>query len=321
VPIAIKWVSASGNGFAAIRLGIRSPEPADLMDRAVASAAAADIAILVVGTNDEWETEGHDRTTMDLPGRQDELVRRVVAANPRTAVIVNAGSPVTMDWADSSDPSAAPAILTSFFAGQEQAEGLLDVLLGVADPGGRLPTTIPKRFVDHPAFLHHRPDHDSTGAGTQRYGEGLFMGYRGYDASDIPPRFAFGHGLSYGSSDWGEPAASAHTIGADGSVPSTVMVTVPVTATGERNATVVVQGYVAPIAPRAKRPQKELKVWAKAVVTAGTTSELVLEFGRDAFHHWDTATGSWIVEPGEYDLVIASAADTEHARIRITVTT
>ncbi len=318
VPIAIKWASASGNGFAAIRLGIRSPEPTDLMDRAVASAAAADIAILVVGTNDEWETEGHDRTTMDLPGRQDELVRRVVAANPRTAVIVNAGSPVTMDWADSDDPTAAPAILTSFFAGQEQAEGLVDVLLGVADPGGRLPTTVPKRLADHPAYLHHRPDHDSTGAGTQRYGEGLFMGYRGYDARDIAPRFAFGHGLSYGSSDWGEPTASAHTIGADCSVPVTV--TVPVTASGERDATVVVQGYVAPIAPSATRPRKELKVWTKTVVTAGTTSACVLEFGRDAFHHWDTATGAWIVEPGAYDLVIASAADTEHARIRITVT-
>jgi beta-glucosidase len=316
VPVAIKWASASGNGFAAIRLGIRSPEPTDLMDRAVASAAAADMAILVVGTNDEWETEGHDRTTMDLPGRQDELVRRVVAANPRTAVIVNAGSPVTMDWAAGDDPSAARAVLTSFFAGQEQAEGLVDVLFGDADPGGRLPTTFPKALADHPAYLHHRPDHDSTGAGTQRYGEGLFMGYRGYDARSLAPRFAFGHGLSYGRCDWGQPTASTHTIDADGSV----TVTVPVTATGERDATVVVQGYVAPIAPSAQRPPKELKVWAKAVVAAGTTSASVLEFGPDAFHHWDTATGSWVVEPGEYDLVIASAADREHARIRITVT-
>ena len=209
VPVAVKWSTTAGNGFAAIRLGVRSPEPADLMDRAVAAAAAADIAVVVVGTNDEWETEGHDRTTMDLPGRQDELVRRVVAANPRTAVVVNAGSPVTMDWAADDDPSAARAVLTSFFAGQEQAEGLVDVLFGDADPGGRLPTTFPKRLADHPAYVHHRPDHDSTGAGTQRYGEGLFMGYRGYDACDVAPRFAFGHGLSYGSTDWGEATASA----------------------------------------------------------------------------------------------------------------
>ena len=114
------------------------------MDRAVAAAAAADVAVVVVGTNDEWETEGFDRTTMGLPGRQDELVRRVVAANPRTAVVVNAGSPVTMDWADAGDDASATSILTSFFAGQEQAEGLVDVLLGVADPGGRLPVTIPR---------------------------------------------------------------------------------------------------------------------------------------------------------------------------------
>ena len=316
VPVAVKWSTVAGNGFAAIRLGVRSPEPVDLMDRAVAAAAAADIAVVVVGTNDEWETEGHDRTTMDLPGRQDELVRLVVAANPRTAVIVNAGSPVTMDWAADDDPTAAPAVLTSFFAGQEQAEGLVDVLFGLADPGGRLPTTIPEQLADHPAHVHHRPDHDSTGAGTQRYGEGLFMGYRGYDARGLAPRFAFGHGLSYGATEWGEPIASAAAIGTDG----TLTVRVPVSATGTRDATVVVQGYVAPIAASAKRPPKELKAWSKSTVVAGTTSVLELQFGPDAFHHWDTATRSWVVDAGDYDIVIAQSAGVEHARLRVTIT-
>lgn len=316
VPLFVKWAAAAGNGFAAIRVGIRSPEPADLMDRAVAAATAADVAVVMVGTNDEWETEGQDRTTMDLPGRQDELVRRIVAANPRTAVIVNAGSPVTMDWAADDDPDRAPAVLTSFFAGQEQAEGLVDVLLGVADPGGRLPTTFPKRLADHPAYVHHRPDHDSTGAGTQRYGEGLFMGYRGYDARALAPRFAFGHGLSYGAAEWGDATISATSVPRDG----TVTVTVPVTATGTRDATVVVQGYVAPVAPSAVRPPKELKAWSKQVVAAGSTVDAVLEFGSDAFHRWDTATNAWIVEPGEYDLVIAASAIDERSRLRITVT-
>ena len=316
VPMYIGFATASGNGFAAIRVGFRPPEPADLMDRAVAAAADADVAVVMVGTNDEWETEGHDRTTMDLPGRQDELVRRVVTANPNTAVIVNAGSPVTMDWADPDDPGAAPAILTSFFAGQEQAEALVDVLLGVADPGGRLPTTIPKRLADHPAYLHHRPDHDSTGAGTQRYGEGLFIGYRGYDARELGTRFPFGHGLSYGPARWGEPTASASSIAAGESV----TVTVPISAIGDRDATIVVQGYVAPAAPSAVRPPKELKAWAKLVTPAGTTTNATLEFGPDAFHHWDTATAGWTIEPGEYDLVIASSAEVEHARVRLTVT-
>jgi beta-glucosidase len=316
VALSVKWAAAAGNGFAAIRVGIRSPEPVDLMDRAVAAAAAADVAIVVVGTNDEWETEGQDRSTMDLPGRQDELVRRIVAANPRTAVIVNAGSPVTMDWAADDDPDRAPAVLTSFFAGQEQAEGLVDVLLGVTDPGGRLPATIPKRLADHPAYVHHRPDHDSTGAGTQRYGEGLFMGYRGYDARDLAPRFAFGHGLSYGAAEWGDATVSAASTPRDG----TVSVTVPVTATGARDATVVVQGYVAPVAPSAVRPPKELKAWSKQVVAAGSTVDVVLEFGPDAFHRWDTETNDWTVEPGDYDLVIAASATDERSRLRITIT-
>jgi beta-glucosidase len=320
VPLSIGFATASGNGFAAIRVGIRPPEPEDLMDRAVAAAADADVAVVMVGTNDEWETEGHDRTTMDLPGRQDELVRRVVAANPNTAVIVNAGSPVTMDWADPADPGSAPAILTSFFAGQEQAEALVDVLLGVADPGGRLPTTVPRRLADHPAFLHHWPDHDSTGAGTQRYGEGLFIGYRGYDARDIEPRFAFGHGLSYGAATWGEPTVSATTITSPSGPDDGITVTVPVTASGDRDATVVVQGYVAPVAPSVIRPPKELKAWAKLVVPAGSSVDATLHFGPDAFHHWDTATGAWRIEPGDYDLVVAASASDEHTRLRVTLT-
>ncbi len=319
VPLSMRWATAAGNGFAALRVGVRPPEPADLLDRAVAAAAAADVAIVMVGTNDEWETEGHDRTTMDLPGRQDELVRRVVAANPRTAVVVNAGSPVTMDWASDDDASPAPAVVTSFFAGQEQAEGLVDVLLGVADPGGRLPTTIPKRLADHPAYVHHRPDHDSTGAGTQRYGEGLFMGYRGYDARQVAPRFAFGHGLSYGVAEWGEATITGDPSSIATGRDATITVSVPITATGQRDTTAVVQCYVAPVGASALRPPKELRSWAKLVVPAGETRTATLELGAAAFHHWDVATNDWHVEPGEYDLVIAaSAVDIRHT-IRVAV--
>ena len=112
--------------------------PSDLMDRAVAAAASADATIVVVGTNDDWESEGHDREFMELPGDQAELIRRVAAANPRTVVAVNAASPVTMDWAD-----AVPAVLVTWFGGQEMANALADVLFGETDPSGRLPTTFP----------------------------------------------------------------------------------------------------------------------------------------------------------------------------------
>jgi beta-glucosidase len=316
VPISMHWKTARSRGFAALRLGVRPPEPADLLDRAVAAAARADAAIVVVGTNDEWETEGFDRDEMDLPGRQAELVERVTAANPRTAVIVNAGSPVTMDWAAADHPAPAPAVLTSFFAGQEQAEALVDVVLGAADPGGRLPTTYPKRLADSPAFLHHWPDHDSAGRATQRYGEGLYVGYRGYEARGVEPRFAFGHGLSYGSADWSEPVVSTTSI----SVGDSITVSIPVTATGDRDATVVVQGYVAPVDPSCVRPLKELKSWAKRVVAAGTTETLELSFGPSAFHHWDVPTGGWTIAPGAFDLVIAASATDERARIRVLIT-
>ncbi len=320
VPVTIRRSTASTNGFAAIRVGFRSPEPADLMDRAVAAAAAADVAVVVVGTNDEWETEGFDRTTMGLPGAQDELVRRVVAANPRTAVIVNAGSPVTMDWADADDDTSATAILTSFFAGQEQAEALVDVLLGEADPGGRLPVSIPRRLEDHPAFVHHRPDHDSRGHGTQRYGEGLFIGYRGYDARSLPTRFAFGHGLSYGAVEWETPIFSTDelTVEPAGTV-AEVTVQVPLRSVSARATTVVVQGYVAPIDPTCVRPVKELRTWTKLVVGPGEHAVAALTFGTDAFHRWDPASNSWIVEPGEYDLVVAESAESERFRLRVTI--
>ncbi len=310
VAISIRWSSIEAKGFAAFRLGIRPPEVADLIAEAVDLSASCDAAIVMVGTDDEWETEGFDRTTMDLPGDQNELVRRVVAANPATAVIVNAGSPVTMNWADGGEGSA-PAVLTPFFGGQEQAEALIEVVLGEADPGGRLPITYPKRLEDTPAFLHHRPDYDSTGAPTQRYGEGQFIGYRWYDACGIEPRFPFGHGLSYGEAEWGEPTVAERAGGYE--------VSLPVDSVGERPVTVVVQGFVAPVDPGQVRPPKELKAWTKALLQPGETARLTVTFGPDAFHHWDTATNDWMVDAGDYDLVIARSATDEHRRTRVTI--
>jgi beta-glucosidase len=315
VELAARWRTGHRDGFAALRIGVRSPEPADLMERAVAAAAAADTAVVMVGTNDEWETEGFDRETMDLPGRQNELVERAVAANPNTVVIVNAGSPVTLDWASPEHAHPAPSVLMPFFAGQEQAEALVDIVLGEVDPGGRLPVTFPRRLGETPAFLDHKPDSDGDGRKTQRYAEGLFIGYRWYDARAIPPRFAFGHGLSYGASEWGSATVSADTIPVDGNVD----VSIPITTTGERESTVVVQGYVAPIDPSNTRPDKELKVWAKRVVPAGATETITLTFGPDAFHHWDPANGGWVVAPGEYDIVLAASAVDERHRVRVSV--
>lgn len=321
IDLSVKWRTEAGDGFAALRIGVRAPDPDDLFERAVAAAAAADVAVVVVGTNDEWETEGFDREVMDLPGRQDDLVEAVVAVNPNTVVVVNAGSPVTMSWADAGHPAPASAVLTSFFAGQEQAEAMVDVLLGAADPGGRLPITYPKRLEDHAAFDHYEPDRTGDGPPQQRYAEGLFVGHRHFERAGVEPRFWLGHGLSYGDVEWGEASVSATKVSASSLIDKPIIVDVAVAATGKRDATVVVQGYVAPIDPVVQRPARELKTWSKMVVEPGEPGTATLQFGVDAFHRWDDTAGAWTVDAGDYDLVIARSAapSDEHRRIRVTV--
>jgi beta-glucosidase len=250
-----------------------------LLERAVTAAAAADVAVVCVGTTQEWESEGHDRTSMHLPGRQDELIERVAAANPRTVVVVNAASPVDLSWADE-----VAAVLQCWFGGQEMAAGVSDVLLGTSEPGGRLPTTIPRE-------LRHSPSHDNFPGenGELRYGEGLFMGYRGYEHRGIAPRFPFGQGMSYSMFELGEPRLSSRTFAAGDSF----RLTVPVTNTGARAGSEVVQCYVAPVSPRLVRPVKELKAFAKVRLEPGATTEAVLTLDERSFSYWDPGQRDW----------------------------
>ncbi|WP_195210397.1 beta-glucosidase [Actinomarinicola tropica] len=311
VPVRVRATSTGRGGFNALRIGLRPPEPADALERAVAAAADADVAVVVVGTNDEWETEGEDRTTIALPGRQDELVQRVAAANPRTVVVVNAGAPVAMPWIDD-----VAAVVIGWFGGQGMADAVADVLSGDVDPGGRSPITFPRRLEDTPAWPHYQPVD-----GIQRYGEGLRMGYRGFAASGTDPLVPFGHGLSYGTAEWGD-ASVASSFGhgsTDGDVE--VVVEVPVRSVGDRAATVVVQGYLtAPDAP-VERPARWLVAWDKLVVEPGGASVARLRLGVEAFRRWDGARGGWVVDPGRYELVVASssAPGAEHQRVAIDV--
>lgn len=304
-PVDIEVELRMNSPFAGVRIGVRPPSDGDEMERAVEAARRADAAVVVVGTNDDWETEGSDRTTIALPGDQDELVRRVAAVNDRTIVVINAGSPVAMPWVDD-----VAAIVVPFFGGMEAGEAVADVLTGAADPGGRLPTTFPRRLEDAPAWAHYRPVD-----GVQTYGEGFSMGYRGHDRLGVEPLFWFGHGLSYGSTTWGEPSVSAAELVAGESV----TVTVPVTASSDRDATVVVQGYVAPVAPPVDREPKSLEAWAKTVVAAGSTTDLELRFGPESFRRWDVDAADWVIDPGDYDLCIAASAGDVRSTVRVRV--
>ncbi|HZP29614.1 MAG TPA: glycoside hydrolase family 3 C-terminal domain-containing protein [Acidimicrobiia bacterium] len=296
--LVVEWSSAGSAVLRGVQVGGRPVPPPDLLERAVDAATGADAVIVVVGTDADWETEGRDRESMDLPGDQDELVRRVAAANPRTVVVVNAGAPVTMDWAD-----RVPAVLQVWFGGQEMAHALVDVLTGAAEPAGRLPTTIPLRVEDNPSYGNF-PGAD----GEVRYEEGLLVGYRWYDTRRVPVRFPFGHGLSYTSFALGQPVVTAAASGGP------VHVSVPVTNTGARRGAEVVQCYVAPPPARLPRPVKELKAFAKVWLDPGETGTVTLELdGERAFASWDPASAGWVVEPGVYELHVGrSAADIAH---------
>src|SRR4051812_17325735 len=200
--------------------------PDDEIARAVELARTSDVAVVVVGTSDAVESEGFDRTALTLPGRQDELVRAVAAANPRTVVVVNAGAPVELPWRDD-----VSAVLVSWFPGMEFGNALADVLLGEVEPGGRLPTTWPAAIGDAPVLTVTPTD------GRLEYVEGLDIGHRGYLATGTEPAYWFGHGLGYTTWEYGSIVATADGDG--------LSVTVRVRNTGDRRGKQVVQVYAA----------------------------------------------------------------------------
>jgi beta-glucosidase len=259
--------------MAAVHLNVEPPfgdEQAEL-ERAVALASGADVAVVVVGTNEEVECEGVDRADLALPGRQDELVARVAQANSRTVVVVNAGAPVLLPWADD-----VAAILLAWFPGQEFGNALADVLTGAAEPGGRLPTTWPKTEEGLPST---RPEN-----GVLRYAEGLFVGYRGYDRDGREPRFPFGHGLGY--TDWEYLAAE----------PAGGGVAVRLRNAGTRPGREVVQVYASRPDSAVERPPRWLAGFAIAEAEPGHELTVTIE---PALAHWD---GGWSVEPGTFRL-------------------
>ena len=265
--------------LAGFRVGFRTADPDALVERAVAVAAEADAVVVLVGTTEEWETEGRDRTDFGLPGRQVELINRVAANSKRTVVVVNAASPIDMSWV-----SAVNAVVQCWFGGQEMGPALADVLLGTLEPGGRLPTTIPLQLEHNPSF-----DNFPGENGEVRYGESVFMGYRGYEHRAIAPRFPFGHGLSYTSFQLGEPTLSAASYRAG----VAITVSVPVTNTGGRAGSEVVQCYVAPRSSRLVRPPKELKAFAKVTLEPGESRVVELVLDDRSFAYWDPAQADW----------------------------
>ena len=234
--------------------------------RAVALARDADVAIVVVGTTAEVESEGFDRSSLALPGRQDELVHRVNAAQPRTIVVVNSGAPVLLPWLDD-----VPAVLLCWFPGQEAGNALADVLFGAAEPGGRLPTTWPASEDGLPSV--------TPVDGVLEYAEGLAIGYRG----PVEPLLPFGHGLGYTAWEY---------LGMEGS-------TVRLCNSGTRHGREVVQVYASRPDSAVSRPSRWLAGFAVVEAAAGEEVVVDVPLAPRAFQHWDDG---WQTEPGTFTL-------------------
>ena len=283
VELMVEYSSEGSVGLCGVQVGLRPPENEDILEKAVAVAKEADVVVMVVGTDEEWETEGRDRENMDLPGNQSELIRQVSACNSKTLVVVNSGSPITMDWVDE-----AGAVLVSWFGGQGMSDALVDVVLGDSEPSGRLPTTFPKRLEDTPAFTSYPGENSQV-----LYAEGVFVGYRWYDTRDIEVAYPFGHGLSYTAFDWSEPDLKKMPSIQELLEGETVDITISVTNTGDRAGTEVVQCYIEHVSPVLARPKKELKAFKKIYLQPGETKEVEFNLGNRAFAYWDPADPGW----------------------------
>ncbi len=287
-------------GLAAFACGIGLP----LGDAAIAEAAEAarnaETALVFIGRNGEWDTEGSDLPGIALPGRQNELVEAVVAANPNTIVVLQSGGPVEMPWI-----SKVAAVLSAWYPGQEAGNAIADVLTGAADPGGRLPQTFPVRWADNPAHSQDREVYPGLD-GKVRYEEGIFVGYRHYDRLGMTPLYPFGFGLSYTSFALSGLTIDDSRFESDGDL----VVSLSVTNTGARKGSAVVQLYVSDDAASAPRPHKELKGFDKLALDPGETRSVTLLLDARAFAYYRVAEHDWLVEPGQFTIRVGlSSAD------------
>jgi beta-glucosidase len=284
---------------AGIEFGALPPQPEDALVRAVEAARSADAVVLIVGTSGQWETEGNDRRDLELPGRQDELVRRVLAVCPDAVVALNVGSPVALDWLEE-----CRALLQISFGGQELGNALADVLLGDVNPAGRLPTSWPARLEDTPAFSHYPGE-----GGRVQYAEELLVGYRWYDTRGIAPRLPFGHGLSYTEFAYRDLRAPETARSGDA-----VDVSIRVANVGDRPGQEVVQLYLRSLRSPFVRPDKELRAFAKIHLAPGQEETVRFTLERRAFESWDAAAGGWKLEAGEREIVVGASSRDIRAR-------
>lgn len=280
-------------------MGYREKAGNDLAERAVQAAKQADVVIYVGGLNHSpyFDAEGSDRKDMKLPYGQDDLLRRIVDANPRTIVVLFGGGPVEMGtWL-----AQVPAVLQAWYPGMEGGNALAAILFGDVNPSGKLSCTFPKRLEDSPAHaLGAYPGRD----GTVRYDEGLLVGYRWFDTKRIEPLFPFGFGLSYTKFEYTDLRIVRPKDDQDG----TVTVEFDVKNVGMRDGAEVAQLYVQDLKPRLVRPLKELKGFTKVFLKPGERRSVSIPLDRSSFAFYDPEKQGWVAEKGDFKILVGSSS-------------
>jgi len=277
--------------------GYRKGGGADLAERAVAAAKSADVVIYIGGLNHDrgFDCEGADRADMKLPYGQDELIQKIVAANPKTIVVLE-GTMVEMDaWLDQ-----VPALLQGWYPGMEGGNALARVLFGDVNPSGKLPATFPKKLSDTPAAMFGASAYPGTN-GTVTYAEGLLVGYRWFDTKNIEPQFPFGFGLSYTTFKYSDLKLVPATNG-------TVTAQFAIENTGQLAGAEVAQLYVHQKNPALMRPEKELKGFRKVFLKPGEKQSISIPLDKAAFAYYDDTQQAWVTPEDDFEILIGSSS-------------
>ena len=278
--------------FPAIYIGCKTPDKIDLFTQAKKIAEESDQTILVVGTNSDWETEGNDRTDLELPGNQNTLIDAILEIDPNTILVLNSGSPIRMPWIDK-----AKAVLQCWYPGQEFGNALFDIVMGNTNPSGRLPTSFPKRLEDTPAFKFY-PGKDLQ----MNYEEDLLIGYKWYQRQSIDTLYPFGYGLSYTSFEYSNLVISE----IDDCIYRCAF---SIKNTGKVDGSEVAQCYVGIDSANLNEPIKALQGFDKVFIESGQEKTIEIILNKRNFAQWDTSTKNWKIKTGNYEISIGASVD------------
>ena len=290
----IKLEYYENGGGAIVKFGWRKPNDELIVD-AINAAKNSDVAIVFAGTNYTYESEGYDRKDLSLPNEQDELINQIAAANKNTIVVLTTGSPVLMDkWIDKVD-----GLIEAWFAGEQAGNAIAEILLGEANPSGKLPMTFPKRWEDCSAFNTYKKED-----GTTRYEDGIYVGYRHFEKNKIEPLFPFGYGLSYTTFEYSGINLSSKEIDNN----DKLTISLKLKNTGRSKGSEVVQLYINDLQSSVDRPVKELKAFKKVSLNPGEEKVVELTIDQNALSFFDTHKKMWIAEPGKFEVLIGSSS-------------